>query len=316
MTTPTPPRGKVRWVAVPDPHDPTAAPRLRRVIEPKMGIWERVFGVSWNPPGPSPRPLPTLPAPIPPAPLPPSSLIPTPLPPNFASLPWRLRRQYKKIYRDELRALAAWERSQEEARRAAEIEKIRKEKERVRKEREEKRGAAPRFYSTGKGYQSHPTAASISCISTAAAFDCPDTFGTEPPPHNDLLGSAKRSAGVFQEKQLKWAHKHRFDPRLLPQLPPPPPPPAAEAAAANGAGSSGPANAAGPDHPATWIMLPTLEEFGVRRPMEIPLGQTGPTIAGVEWPMMSRTMTHAMQDLIREERVYRAQRRVSVDGEV
>lgn len=26
--------------------------------------------------------------------------------------------------------------------------------------------------------------------------------------------------------------------------------------------------------------------------MEIPLGQTGPTIAGVEWPMMSRTMTH------------------------
>jgi hypothetical protein len=44
-------------------------------------------------------------------------------------------------------------------------------------------------------------------------------------------------------------------------------------------------------------MLPTLEEFGVRRPMEIPLGQTGPTNAGVEWPMMSRTMTHVRRFL-------------------
>lgn len=47
------------------------------------------------------------------------------------------------------------------------------------------------------------------------------------------------------------------------------------------------------------MLLPTLEEFGIRRPFDAPgpgrpegLGGRKVDIGGTEWPMMSRTMTY------------------------
>jgi hypothetical protein len=42
-------------------------------------------------------------------------------------------------------------------------------------------------------------------------------------------------------------------------------------------------------HPSNWMMLPTMEEFGVRRPFDA-VGQPGK--GDGQWPMMSRTMMH------------------------
>ncbi|KAI9639044.1 uncharacterized protein MKK02DRAFT_31300 [Dioszegia hungarica] len=65
--------------------------------------------------------------------------------------------------------------------------------------------------------------------------------------------------------------------------------------------STAPNNALG--QPTSWMLLPTLEQFGLRRPFDAP-GQPGKVdIGGTEWPMMSRTMTHALQVMGREERV-------------
>lgn len=50
--------------------------------------------------------------------------------------------------------------------------------------------------------------------------------------------------------------------------------------------------------PTSWMLLPTLEEFGIRRPFDAPGrpeglgGKSVVEIGGVEWPKMSRTMTH------------------------
>lgn len=60
---------------------------------------------------------------------------------------------------------------------------------------------------------------------------------------------------------------------------------------------------AGPGQPTSWMLLPTLEEFGVRRPFDAagrPDGLNGRKvdIGGTEWPMMSRTMTY-VRSLIR-----------------
>ena len=49
-----------------------------------------------------------------------------------------------------------------------------------------------------------------------------------------------------------------------------------------------------PHQPVSWMMMPTLEEFGIRRPFDAPgrpSGVGGPSGQG-QWPMMSRTMTH------------------------
>jgi len=54
----------------------------------------------------------------------------------------------------------------------------------------------------------------------------------------------------------------------------------------------------GPGPVNRWVMLPTLEEFGVRRPLNAPMEDKGPTVGGVEWPMMSRTMHHVRIDCI------------------
>lgn len=58
----------------------------------------------------------------------------------------------------------------------------------------------------------------------------------------------------------------------------------------------------GPGQPNSWMLLPTLEQFGVRRPFDAP-GQVPDkihNIGGTEWPMMSRTMTHVSVLLLRE----------------
>ena len=44
------------------------------------------------------------------------------------------------------------------------------------------------------------------------------------------------------------------------------------------------------EQPISWTMLPTLEEFGISRPLDVP-GQPGHP-GEARWPMMSRTMTH------------------------
>lgn len=50
---------------------------------------------------------------------------------------------------------------------------------------------------------------------------------------------------------------------------------------------------AGLGQPSSWMLLPTLEQFGVRRPFDAPgIPDKIHTIGGTEWPMMSRTMTH------------------------
>lgn len=46
--------------------------------------------------------------------------------------------------------------------------------------------------------------------------------------------------------------------------------------------------------PTKWMMMPTMEEFGVRRPFNA-MGHPRP--GGSEWPMMSRAMTHVRKCL-------------------
>ncbi|KAK4687140.1 hypothetical protein P7C73_g2968, partial [Tremellales sp. Uapishka_1] len=94
-----------------------------------------------------------------------------------------------------------------------------------------------------------------------------------------------------KHKEEKWHRKHPWQPRPLPiprmpdlemyptALEPKKPP---------------------MEDPMRWMMLPTMEEFGVRRPLN-PNALGGPN--GRPWPMMSRTMTHAMVDMGREENV-------------
>lgn len=64
-------------------------------------------------------------------------LIPRALPPNYESLPWRLKRHYKRMWEDDVRALEAWERAQWEAKRVQEIQAVKAEKEKRRVERQQ-----------------------------------------------------------------------------------------------------------------------------------------------------------------------------------
>ncbi len=54
--------------------------------------------------------------------------------------------------------------------------------------------------------------------------------------------------------------------------------------------------------PTSWTMLPTLEEFGVRRPLDAPgrPANLGGPQGGPKWPMMSRTMTHVSESRFRD----------------
>ena len=82
-----------------------------------------------------------------------------------------------------------------------------------------------------------------------------------------------------QEKQLKWQRKHPN--RSLPT-----PTPATISTAKLGPPAQ-------PNVPTStkWMMMPTMEEFGVRRPFDAS-GRFPQVGAGSQWPMMSRTMTH------------------------
>lgn len=81
-----------------------------------------------------------------------------------------------------------------------------------------------------------------------------------------------------QEKQLKKDRKNPYRPMPIPTP--------AQAAAPLEPAPAAPLEPAN----AKWMMMPTMEEFGVRRPFDHvgPLPQAGQG----EWPMMSRTMTH------------------------
>jgi len=93
-------------------------------------------------------------------------------------------------------------------------------------------------------------------------------------PSPQLMGADPRA----KEKELKRQSKnpHRRMPMPTPAL----------------ATAAEPSLAAPPQPQANakWMMTPTMEEFGVRRPFDTlgGLPQAGPG----EWPMMSRTMTH------------------------
>ncbi|WVR08135.1 hypothetical protein IAU60_005181 [Kwoniella sp. DSM 27419] len=60
--------------------------------------------------------------------------------------------------------------------------------------------------------------------------------------------------------------------------------------------------------PMTFMLLPTGEEFGVRRPFDETAAWTGrpPALGGTgnPWPMMSRTLTKAIVDMNREEQIH------------
>ena len=102
--------------------------------------------------------------------------------------------------------------------------------------------------------------------------------------HTDLMRRA-------QEKQLKWLRKHPDRNLPIPsypmntapgqmQIPPPPP------------------------DPLSFMLLPTGEEFGVRRPFNapgVPRSLGGPP-GHAGWPMMSRTMTHVSRIAIQDDR--------------
>lgn len=44
-------------------------------------------------------------------------------------------------------------------------------------------------------------------------------------------------------------------------------------------------------------MMPTPDEFGVKKAVVPPVQHKGPTISGVEWPSISRTMQHVRGNL-------------------
>lgn len=88
-----------------------------------------------------------------------------------------------------------------------------------------------------------------------------------------------------KEKQLKWLRKHPH--RNLPQ-------PSYPLNTAPAAMHQPPPR---PDDPLSFMLLPTGEEFGVRRPFNapgLPSSLGGPP-GHAGWPMMSRTMTHVSQ---------------------
>ncbi|KAK8849595.1 hypothetical protein IAR55_004930 [Kwoniella newhampshirensis] len=111
-----------------------------------------------------------------------------------------------------------------------------------------------------------------------------------------------------KEKQILWKLRHPQN--LLPQLSPdeafrPTRKPSENATPKPATQLQSQAEAAG--EPMSFMLLPTLEEMGVRRPFDAPglpaaLGGAG------TWPMMSRTMSHALVDMTREERVHSIQR--------
>ncbi|KAL7425003.1 hypothetical protein Q5752_000690 [Cryptotrichosporon argae] len=108
---------------------------------------------------------------------------------------------------------------------------------------------------------------------------------------------AERAWRKEEVKRQKTAAKHphvhpAYFPRPLPQPAPVPTSSPAELAAA------APAR---PGQPTSFMLLPALEEFGVRRPFNPP-AQPG----DAAWPLMSRTMTHAIVDMSQEERVVAA----------
>ncbi|WVQ95959.1 hypothetical protein IAU59_003058 [Kwoniella sp. CBS 9459] len=115
-----------------------------------------------------------------------------------------------------------------------------------------------------------------------------------------------------KEKELLWRYKHPENPLPIPDpielemmmnmgLSP------QTAAQANSAQKPVPTTTTGPGGPGDpmkFMLLPTMEEFGIRRPFNQPgippaLGGGGKT-----WPMMSRTMTHAITDMNREEQIH------------
>lgn len=64
----------------------------------------------------------------------PAQLVPRSLPANFDQLPWHVKRHYKKMWEEEVRAMEAWEASYRQAQRAKEIEKAKAEKVKQRRE--------------------------------------------------------------------------------------------------------------------------------------------------------------------------------------
>ncbi|ORY34812.1 hypothetical protein BCR39DRAFT_585760 [Naematelia encephala] len=110
------------------------------------------------------------------------------------------------------------------------------------------------------------------------------------------LEKEKKRREKEEEKRLKreekWHRKHPFRSLPIPSKPGPATPTAAPPPATV--------------QPTGWMMLPTHEEFGIRRPFDSPgrpAGLGGP-VRAPEWPMMSRTMSHAITDMAREERVH------------
>lgn len=68
-----------------------------------------------------------------------------------------------------------------------------------------------------------------------------------------------------------------------------------------------------PQEPLSYMMLPTLEEFGVRRPFD----SVGPPSAlggQGQWPMMSRTMNHV--SLFSDPFVEQVGSKRGIDGEL
>jgi hypothetical protein len=85
-----------------------------------------------------------------------------------------------------------------------------------------------------------------------------------------------------QEKMLKWQRKNPH--RRMPIQ--------TTSAVTSAAVQAIPAE--GREQPTSWTMLPMLEDFGVRRPLDGPgrPANLGGPKDGPQWPMMSRTMTH------------------------
>ncbi|WWD20220.1 hypothetical protein CI109_104696 [Kwoniella shandongensis] len=105
-----------------------------------------------------------------------------------------------------------------------------------------------------------------------------------------------------REKEMLWHLRHPGAP--LPRLPPEPTAPSQPTATP----AAQPASAPTPGgQPMSFMLLPTLEEYGVRRPFDAP-GVPGALGGAGTWPMMSRTLSHAIVDMTREERVHSIQK--------